>query len=277
MTTLYAVRNWDAYYEVAQSRKIRGPLPWVALPTKHDGKGYRRIVALDNCAELLGCWMLIVQIAAKCQRRGLLADDDGPLTAEDLAFKTGVPAASFTRALEVFARPSVNWLCIQSGSTIDHAPDTGQDRTGPDRTEPDITEPDSDPDAMSGSFREVSVEMLRSEAMTDAWFQAGKRFGKLTSPHHRHQVHAMAAHALRIGKLPARVFVKNVKALDFSAITSVDADEATGRIARLDKPTPGVLKSVGIDVAPVLKEISRDPSETDRRQHLIRQAHGLVK
>ena len=42
---VYRVRDWDTHFERSQSRKISGPLKWVAIPCKHDGKGLRRVMA----------------------------------------------------------------------------------------------------------------------------------------------------------------------------------------------------------------------------------------
>jgi hypothetical protein len=303
MTALYSVRNWDRFYEKAQSRKVKGPLDWVAMPTTHDGKRYRRLVALPNAAELLGAWLLIVEVAGKCKTHGILEDHDGPITSEDLAFKTGIPSTVFDRALQVFSGKEINWLSrsmvVESPAVV--AP---QDRTGQDITGQDITKPDSDsgppsapgpapsaprkgpppPDPVpasgseSGFFKDVDEEMLRSEAQTDAWFQAGKeRFGKLVSSHDRHQVHAMAVHALRIGKKPVSVFVRNVKAGDFKAITDEDSDEASERIRRLDAPRPGAVSSAA-GATPALRAMPTDPPPAaDRQAEVIRQIKGISK
>ncbi len=107
----YRIKDWAAYYEVAQARSVKR-WSWVALPIKHDGKGYRRVVARTDGAAMLGAWMLIVQVAAKCPIRGVLADTDGPLTAEDLAIKTGVPALVFQEALPLFCSEKIGWLLL---------------------------------------------------------------------------------------------------------------------------------------------------------------------
>ncbi len=44
-------------------------------------------------------WILVVQVAAKCLCRGTLADEDGPLSLEDIAFKTGCPLVNLLDAL----------------------------------------------------------------------------------------------------------------------------------------------------------------------------------
>jgi hypothetical protein len=109
MTTTYKIKDWDSLFEIAQSRKCER-LHWVAVPNKHDGKGYRRVARHEKCCELFAAWNLILQVASKMKTRGLLVDTDGPLTAEDLADKTGYPEAIFVLAFKVLSSPKISWL-----------------------------------------------------------------------------------------------------------------------------------------------------------------------
>lgn len=109
---LHKVRNWDALFENAQSRKC-GRLSWVPVPNKHDGKSYRRIISTENGPALYGAWMLILQVASKCPQRGVLGDDDGPLDADDLSHKTGCPAELFAVALKMLSEPRIGWLEVE--------------------------------------------------------------------------------------------------------------------------------------------------------------------
>ena len=105
----YRIRGWDTSgFEVAQNSRTRGPLKWVALPTKHDGKGFRRLMRHEEGVAYFGCWCLLVQVAAKCPTRGVLADEDGPLSAADMHLKTDVPADVMSRAIEALIQ--VGWL-----------------------------------------------------------------------------------------------------------------------------------------------------------------------
>lgn len=54
----------------------------------------------------------MIQIASKAPTRWLLADDDGPLTTEDMADKTGVPSTLFDATIEALLSPEIGWLCI---------------------------------------------------------------------------------------------------------------------------------------------------------------------
>jgi hypothetical protein len=108
---LYRVRHWDTIFENSRSRSFK-KLDWVPIPNKHDGKSYRRLIAMENGLAMYAAWLLIVQVASKCPQRGVLADEDGPLDASDLSFKTGVPADVFVQAFQVLSSPEIGWLAI---------------------------------------------------------------------------------------------------------------------------------------------------------------------
>lgn len=113
MAVLYSIRDWDQHFECAQSRKVKRDLTWVGIPCKHDGKSFRRLMMMTNGLTIYGAWILIVQIAAKCPTRGVLADPDGPLTTEDLAIKTGCPIEFFEHALKVLTDKAIGWISVR--------------------------------------------------------------------------------------------------------------------------------------------------------------------
>ena len=116
----FRIRNWELHYEKAQSRPCKRPA-WVAIPNKHDGKGFRRVAQHERAVEIFAAWILIVQVASKMPEHGLLVDEDGPLTAEDLADKTGFPASIFHAAFMVLVDPKIGWLERVSGR--EHVPE----------------------------------------------------------------------------------------------------------------------------------------------------------
>lgn len=105
----FRIRNWQKYFENHESRKLRS-LAWLPVINKHDGRGYRRVAALPNSVQVFCAWSLIIQVASKMPTRGVLRDDDGALTASDLAFKTGYPQSIFESAFTVLTRPEIGWL-----------------------------------------------------------------------------------------------------------------------------------------------------------------------
>ena len=108
----YRIAEWDTTYENAQSRKCK-KVSWVPVPNKHDGAAYRRIAAMKNGAEIFAAWILILQVASKCPKRGLLANSDGiPYDAEDLSLKTGFPKRIFEKALQILSQHRISWLVV---------------------------------------------------------------------------------------------------------------------------------------------------------------------
>lgn len=178
MTILYEVRDWERCYTVSQNRKNDPdkPLPWVAMRTKHDGKGYRRVIRLPDSMALLGAWMLIVEVAAKCPKHGRLEDADGPLSAIDLADKTGGDEAVFQRALQVFSSQEVSWL---SATTLpEHSQSirttgrngTGQDGTGRNESKNPTSAPAATPldgGKRSGSESGFDVSIVTEQTLED--------------------------------------------------------------------------------------------------------------
>lgn len=111
MTPTYRIKNWNEHFEISQSRQCKGmKMSWVAIPNKHDGKSYRRLVRLPEFGNVFAAWILIIETASKQKVRGTLADVDGPITAEDLADGTGMEQKWFELAFEVLADDKIGWL-----------------------------------------------------------------------------------------------------------------------------------------------------------------------
>lgn len=108
---MYRIKDWALHYENSESRKIKGAR-WVAIPNKHDGKGFRRMARHPRKVELFCAWTLILQVASKCPVRGTLADENGPLTALDLADMTSFPEEIFVLALDVLQTETIGWIEI---------------------------------------------------------------------------------------------------------------------------------------------------------------------
>jgi hypothetical protein len=105
----YRIAGWDRNFETAESRRIRR-LTWVATPNKHEGRGFRRISRLENAVEVFCAFQLMIEVASKMPTRGILADEEGALDAEDLADKTGFPAEIFAAAFVALVEPRIAWL-----------------------------------------------------------------------------------------------------------------------------------------------------------------------
>lgn len=149
--TTYRIRDWTDHFETCESRKLKGPLKWVAIKTKHDGKTYRQLMKHPRAAAVYGAWVLIVTVAGKCPVHGVLADEDGPLTADDLANKTGLSAEHFAEAFEVLSVSPFRWL--ESVDSTGNPPESAgipadpleSQPTQQDRTQQDITRQNKEP------------------------------------------------------------------------------------------------------------------------------------
>ncbi len=188
----YRIKSWMSNFEVSQNGSCKS-MNWIAVPVKHDGKSYRRLMAMPNGPAIYGAWILIAAVAAKCEPRGTLLDDGEPLTAEDLFFKTGAPEALFAEALEVLSGGRIGWLekvplgadSEHAGSVLgadsEHAAPTVELRNKTERNKTRHPEPDSgvlkSPGSDSGNrkpsiFAKLTPEHL-SDPMTVAdWFLA---------------------------------------------------------------------------------------------------------
>lgn len=174
---MWRIRDWNRYFEKAQSRAAAKSLSWVSIPNKHDSCGFSQLIEHDHGVMHYGAWCLLVQIASKCRPRGYLVRDGGiPHTFESIGRMVRVSASVFREAIPRFieigwlediadSTPSERYQSAMSGkmgkdepqdvcaTDVNAAPSeryeramsrerknapTGQDRTGQDRTEQDI-------------------------------------------------------------------------------------------------------------------------------------------
>ncbi len=108
----YHVANWGKLYENNRSRSVER-LGWVPIPNSHDGERYSAIWIEKDGAQLFAAWILILQVASKCNPRGSLIRGTGEAhDAKSLAMRTRAPEAIFSRALEYFH--TNHWLSVES-------------------------------------------------------------------------------------------------------------------------------------------------------------------
>ena len=140
------IANWEEGFEIAQSRRRSGRLSWVAMPTRHDSRGYRKLIRSKGGVRHFACWCVLVQVAARCSIRGVLADDRGiALTFDDFEALTDIPASYFESAIPILC--DIGWiLCPDSetarsvvGDNSESGMSTVQDKTVQNKTEQNIT------------------------------------------------------------------------------------------------------------------------------------------
>lgn len=140
----YRVVDWDQNFENSRSRQYQ-KLEWVLVPNKHDGDGYTDLLDHDNGLSHYGAWVLIIQVASKCQPRGTLIRDNGqPHDARSLARITRAPKKMFQEAIERLL--NIGWL---EEVHVSESVDSGQGKEaeggspGPGSQRPD-TQPTSE-------------------------------------------------------------------------------------------------------------------------------------
>lgn len=109
---LISICKWNELYENNRSRTVKD-LSWVAIPNKHDGENYTQIVNHKDGSIIFAAFVLMVQVASKCEPRGTLRKDNGlPHTDSSLSVKTRAPKSWFTLAIEYLSKET-DWLDIK--------------------------------------------------------------------------------------------------------------------------------------------------------------------
>ncbi len=108
---LYRITNWNETYENNRTRELKS-MAWVPVPNTHDGDGYTTLVDRKNGAAILGAWLVILQVASKCEPRGTLVRDGGkPHDARSLSRMTRLPEQIIKEAIEICSIET-QWLEI---------------------------------------------------------------------------------------------------------------------------------------------------------------------
>lgn len=119
--TIYRIADWNKLYENNRSRLVRD-LTWVPVPNSHDGESYARIMTRKDAAEVFAVWILLLQVASRCNPRGVLVRSNGqPLDPEAFSLKTRAPSAWFQKAIPVLM--NVGWIECNELADIDTALD----------------------------------------------------------------------------------------------------------------------------------------------------------
>ena len=105
----YAILDWSTRFENAQSRKQKS-VAHVLSPYHLESTEYRKLIQKPRGHTAFLLWKGLVEIATGCPQRGLLANDRGPLTIEDIALRTHLSEEETASALELLADPEIAWI-----------------------------------------------------------------------------------------------------------------------------------------------------------------------
>lgn len=114
---IYSIPNWSVDFENNRSRALKD-LSFVLVPNSHDGDGFTQLMAHKKCCEVFTAWILIVQIASKCENRGVLMRSNGqPHTPGSLSRMTKAPESIFELAIPFLLSEELGWLESQPTDT----------------------------------------------------------------------------------------------------------------------------------------------------------------
>lgn len=114
---IITIVDWNEHFEKAATRKAKIKHSWVPLPNKHDGLGLKKMLREENGLEIFAVWVLLIQVASKCQERGILANENGEgYTPDDIALKVGCKTEAVERAIPFLV--SINWVSVSIDTAL---------------------------------------------------------------------------------------------------------------------------------------------------------------
>lgn len=134
---LYSIRDWDLLYENNRTRTVKD-LPAVLIRNRHEGENFNAIMAHPDGATIFSAFILLVQVASRCQPRGTLITKTGrPHDAASLSAKCHCPVKWLTVALP-YLENNTDWLTVTElrGATPLPVPLTPQPPAAPSPNRP---------------------------------------------------------------------------------------------------------------------------------------------
>lgn len=109
---IYRIRDWAVNFENNRTRELK-KLDWVPIPNKHDGDGFTDLITRRNGAAIFGAWVLMLQVASKCEPRGTLVRQVAgsaavPHTPESLSRMTRCPVTVIRDAINCCTE--IGWI-----------------------------------------------------------------------------------------------------------------------------------------------------------------------
>ncbi len=104
------VVDWDRRYETKATLKKSGPLDVVSVLTDLGRGQIQRLLDLPGGLHAFGIWNILWMLAARCTRRGVLADRGLPLTPHELAKAAKCSVPEIEQAVKLLRSPGVELL-----------------------------------------------------------------------------------------------------------------------------------------------------------------------
>ena len=139
------IKDWEHHFENNRTREVK-KMSWLPIPIKHDGDGFTELMNHKDGAAHFGAWLLLVQVAAKCDERGTLLRANGrPHDSTSLERITRCAAKVFDAAIPRLLSHDIGWLEVvdadgvmqnpPEGATISHPAATIEESTGEEKRE----------------------------------------------------------------------------------------------------------------------------------------------
>jgi hypothetical protein len=118
---LYSIRDWANWYENNRSKRVDS-VRCVPVSNKLDGEHFMAIMAHPDGAVIFSAFILLLEVASKCNPRGVLLRRNGePHTALSLAQTCRCPLAWFQTALP-YLEQHTDWLAISDVENVTLSP-----------------------------------------------------------------------------------------------------------------------------------------------------------
>ncbi len=157
---IYQIRNWSELYETHRTRPLKS-LDWVPVPNNLANDGYIELVDHEEGPGHFAVWIVLLQIASRCEVRGVLTRTDGrPHDAGSLSRMSRLPKELIASALKRLCM--LTWMEQIDPSKLppktvapDQRGESGADSAHPARTS-------------GGGSAEPSAEGRRTSGANDA-------------------------------------------------------------------------------------------------------------
>jgi len=107
---LYKIRDWNVHYEINRTRQLK-EMAWVPIVCKLSGNGYTYLMTLDEGPGVFGCFVAIIEMAAKCKPRGILQHGAGKAhDSASIARMTRMPVDLVDKTLVICSSQDCDWI-----------------------------------------------------------------------------------------------------------------------------------------------------------------------
>jgi hypothetical protein len=109
--SVITIVDWAKHYENNRTRVMKH-MSWVPMPNSHDGFGYCTLLDHPEGAAHFGAWCALVEVASRCEVRGILMRGNGkPYNTESLSKMTKIPISVWETALPRLV--SIGWVSLE--------------------------------------------------------------------------------------------------------------------------------------------------------------------